>query len=119
MAEKKMGRPKKKINKKQFETLCKIQCTEEEITAVLEVSVDTLNKWCRETYTDENGRGMTFSKVFAEKRKGGKASLRANQWRLSETNASMAIFLGKQFLGQKDNIDTNVKVNPVEIIIDV
>ena len=32
----------------------------------------------------------------------GKASLRRTQFRMAETSAAMAIWLGKQYLGQKD-----------------
>lgn len=96
------GRPKKEINKEYFEGLCKIQCTEEEICDVLEVCVDTLNNWCRETYQDEGGNGMTFSKVFAIKRGKGRASLRRSQWNLAKKNPTMAIWLGKQYLQQSD-----------------
>ena len=45
-----MARPKKVINQKQFESLCAIQCTKEEICNVLEVTEKTLNKWCNEIY---------------------------------------------------------------------
>jgi hypothetical protein len=38
MAEQKMGRPKKIIDKDQFETLCEIQCTQSEICSVLKVT---------------------------------------------------------------------------------
>lgn len=36
-----------------------------------------------------------------------KISLRKNQLKLSEKSAAMAIFLGKQYLGQRDNYDTD------------
>ena len=98
----KMGRPKKEINQKEFEALCKIQCTEEEILDVLDIADKTLNNWCKKTY------GKTFYEVFKQKRMGGKASLRRNQWKLSETNPSMAIFLGKQYLGQSDKVEETV-----------
>ena len=52
---------------------------------------------------------MTFSEVFAIKRQKGRASLRRGQFRLAEKNAAMAIFLGKQYLGQKDNPDPQDK----------
>lgn len=94
-----IGRPKKEINQKQFESLCAIQCTQEEICGVLDVDDKTLSKWCQETYE------MSFSEVFRQKRQGGKASLRRNQWRMSETNPTMAIWLGKQYLGQRDNVE--------------
>lgn len=91
-----MGRPKKHIDIKQFETMCAIQCTEQEICAVLGVSDKTLSAWCHKTYK------ASFSEVFKEKRNLGRASLRRNQWKLAEKNVSMAIFLGKNYLGQSD-----------------
>ena len=98
----KMGRPPKKINKKQFETLCGLQCTIPEFEFALDCSYDTINTWCKKTYKNDNGKAMTFSEVFDIKRGAGKISLRRNQFRLSEKNAAMAIFLGKQYLGQRD-----------------
>lgn len=105
---KRIGRPNKEINQKQFEQLCWIQCTEEEICAVLDVCHDTLEDWCKKTYD------KPFSQVFRQKKQGGKASLRRTQWRLAETSVPMAIFLGKNMLGQSDKpeIETdNVKVD--------
>ena len=89
------------INQNTFESLCAIQCTKEEICSVLDVSEKTLNSWCNSTY------GENFSLVFKKKREYGKSSLRRNQWKLAEKHPAMAIFLGKQYLGQKDNIDVN------------
>ena len=45
-----MARPKKVINQKQFESLCAIQCTQEEICNVLDVCDETLTRWCKEVY---------------------------------------------------------------------
>lgn len=90
------GRPRKEIDQKQFEAMCAIQATEEEICMVFNVSVNTLNKWCRKTY------GNNFCKVFAQKKALGKMSLRRRQWDLAKRNATMAIFFGKQYLGQHD-----------------
>lgn len=106
------GRPLKKIKKETFESLCKIQCTEPEICAVLEVSDVTLNKWCKAEY------GKSFLEVFREKREGGKASLRRNQWKMSETNPTMAIWLGKQFLGQTDKqeVKNTVQIDTGEAV---
>ena len=36
-------------------------------------------------------------------------SLRRMQYKLAEKNTAMAIFLGKQYLGQKDNIEVEHK----------
>lgn len=99
MEQKKMGRPKKKIDKGQFEKLCGLQCTLDEICGYFGVQDDTLNRWCRETYD-----GRTFSEVFKVKRGAGKISLRRYQFQLAETNPTMAIWLGKQYLGQSDQV---------------
>lgn len=105
-----MARPKKHINKQQFESLCGIQCTQEEICNVLGVTDKTLTNWCKEEY------GKYFSEVFAEKRDLGKASLRRMQWKLAEKNATMGIWLGKQYLDQKDIIETNIVDNKIEVV---
>ena len=105
----KMGRPTIDFDIEQFEELCKIQCTEAEIAAVLKMSVDTLARCIEEVY------GITFAEVFAQKREGGKASLRRAQWNtaLETKNPVMQIFLGKNMLGQADKqeIDNNVSGN--------
>lgn len=93
---KKMGRPKIEINKKQFEKLCEFQCTEQEIADFFNCSIDTINNYCKKNYD------MTFSDTFKKKSSKGKVSLRRNQFALSKKNSNMAIFLGKQYLGQKD-----------------
>ena len=91
-----MARPRKEIDQKQFENLCGLQCTLEEICGWFGVTDKTLNSWCKRTYSE------SFSEVFRQKRSTGKISLRRSQWKLSEKNANMAIFLGKQYLGQED-----------------
>lgn len=88
-----------RIDKKQFENLCGLQCTINEVCDFFDVEDDTLNSWCKKTY------GTTFSEVFKIKRGKGQISLRRMQWKLAEKNATMAIFLGKQYLYQKDNIE--------------
>lgn len=92
------GRPQIQINKKEFEKLCALQCTQLEFCSWFNCTEDTLNAWCKREY-----EGMNFSEVFAIKRGMGKISLRRTQWQLAEKNPSMAIFLGKQYLNQSDN----------------
>jgi hypothetical protein len=98
------GRPRKEIDRESFEKLCGLQCTEEEIASWFDCTVDTIENWCKREY------GRKFSEVFAEKRSYGKISLRRTQWQLAEKNASMAIFLGKNYLGQRDAVDMSVEV---------
>lgn len=95
-----MARPKKEIDKKSFENLCAIQCTQEEICDFFEVSDKTLNSWCKRTY------GAGFSEVFRQKRGKGKISLRRTQFEMAKKSATMAIWLGKQYLGQQENPNT-------------
>ena len=99
---KKMGRPRKDINKEQFEKLCGLQCTEVEIASFFDCSVDTIEKFCKREYKE------TFTEVFNKKRNLGKMSLRRTQWKLAEKYPTMAIFLGKQYLDQKDKIEATV-----------
>lgn len=103
-----MGRPRAEIDRKQFENLCGLQCTLEEICGWFGVCSDTLESWCKRTYK------MNFSEVFKQKRGVGKISLRRSQWRLAEKNANMAIWLGKQYLGQRDIVEQTIAVDPVK-----
>lgn len=101
-----MGRPRKKIDKKSFENLCGLQCTKGEICEFFEITDKTLESWCKREY------GIGFSEVFRQKRRIGKISLRRAQFRLAEKSASMAIWLGKNILGQKDApVDVSGGVN--------
>ncbi len=98
------GRPQIQIDKKQFEDLVGLGCSQEEICWWFRddknkpISIDTITRWCKRTY------GMTFAEFY--KNAGGmafKISLRRNQMALSKKSAAMAIFLGKNYLGQTDN----------------
>lgn len=91
-----MGRPKIEIKAEQFEYLCSIMCTEEDIAGVFQCSVDTICNWCKEHY------GLTFSEVYKNFSAQGRMSLRRFQFRMAEKNPTMAIWLGKQYLGQTD-----------------
>lgn len=59
-----MARPRKEIDQKQFESLCALQCTGEEILDFFNVTDRTLNAWCKRTY------GAGFQKFSAKKREG-------------------------------------------------
>ena len=108
-----MARPRKEIDQKQFENLCGLQCTLEEICGWFDITDKTLDGWGKRTYN------ASFSEVFKQKRGNGKISLRRMQWRLAEKNAAMAIWLGKQYLDQKDTVEQNISGDGVKVIIDV
>ena len=90
-----MARPKKEIDYVTVEKLASIQCTQEEIANFLDISVRTLQR------DDE------FCRIYKKGMDNGKMSLRRTQFKLAEKNTSMAIFLGKQYLGQRDVIETD------------
>lgn len=91
-----MGRPRKEIDPKIFKNLCAIFCTLEEIAGVFDCSPDTIERWCRREY------GANFAEVYKKECGRGKSSLRRMQFELAKKSAAMAIFLGKNYLGQKD-----------------
>ena len=65
----------------------------------------TLSRWCKRTF------GLNFQEYY--KKNGGmamKISLRKNQLKLSEKSAAMAIFLGKNYLGQTDKYEQGVEL---------
>ena len=95
-----MARPLKVIDQVEFEKLCGLQCTKLEICDWFNVTDKTLESWCKRTY------GCGFSETFEKKRGKGKIALRRTQFKLAEKSAAMAIFLGKQYLGQADRIIT-------------
>jgi hypothetical protein len=90
------GRPKKEIDQDQFEKLCEWQCTQSEICEWFGITDKTLTRWCKETY------GVGFSEVFKVKRQKGLISLRRSQFELAKKNATLSIWLGKQYLGQRN-----------------
>lgn len=115
------GRPKivwAEKDYKTFEGLCSIQATIEEIEHVLNVSYKTINRLCKEYYTDEKGKPMDFSIVYKKYSETGKMSLRRYQFKLAEKNATMAIWLGKQYLGQRDNIEVQTESPNININIE-
>ncbi|MCD8009120.1 MAG: hypothetical protein LUF68_09375 [Clostridiales bacterium] len=81
---------------RQFENLCALQCTEEEICSILCVTDKTLNRLLKEQYR------MGFSEVYKRFSAPGKISLRRAQFRMAEHSDRMAIWLGKQYLGQRE-----------------
>lgn len=100
------GRPQKQINKAIFENLMRIQCTKEEICAVLMVSENTLLHWVKENYD-----GANFCTVFSTFKAVGRASLRRIQQDHAEKSPRMAIWLGKQYLGQRDTDKDQIQNN--------
>ncbi len=105
-----MARPRIEIDKKQFENLCGLQCTKTEIASFFDCSEDTIERWCHREYK------CGFAVIFSKKRGIGKISLRRAQFRMAETNPTMAIWLGKQYLGQTEKQEVAVSVTDDDTI---
>lgn len=87
-----MARPKKTIDENLVRKLATILCTMEEIAAICECSVDTLER--------------RFADVIKKAKEVGKSSLRRLQWESAQKgNITMQIWLGKQHLEQRDRTD--------------
>jgi hypothetical protein len=93
----KAGRPKIVIDWELVQKLAHIQCTQTEIASTVGVSVDTLH------------RHAEFAEVYKRGSEGGKKSLRRMQFEsATKGNVTMQIWLGKQYLGQRDNLDQRI-----------
>lgn len=106
------GRKPKFIDQVEFEKLCALQCTLPEFECFFNCDGDTLNAWCKRVY------GLKFSEVFAIKRGFGKVSLRRSQFQMAQTNPTMAIWLGKQYLDQHEDPKRYERVETTEDKID-
>lgn len=102
---KKGGRKTIELDREQFETLCGMLCTEEEIAGFFKVSVDTVERWCKREY------GKKFCEVFKIYAEAGRVSLRRAQFAAAMAGSvPMMIFLGKNYLGQSDKKEQKVEV---------
>ena len=105
------GRPSTEVNWKMVQDMAAIQCTRDEIASVMNIERRTLQRRCEAEF------GCTLGEKLEEWREGGKASLRRTQWLLAQKNPTMAIFLGKQVLGQRDDIHLMQKGKIVHEVI--
>lgn len=98
------GRPKKEIDFDVVEKLCALMCTGEEIASFVNVNYDTLVSAIKRKYK------LSFSEYYKKYSDKGKLSLRRMQYKAAESgNVSMLIWLGKQYLGQTEKQESDVK----------
>lgn len=111
------GRPAKTLTEAGWNLVAKLSqffATDEEIAVALSddnerISVDVLtNDMNKETFTDYKNKGKCL----------GKTSLRSWQWANAKSgNTTMQIFLGKNYLGQSDKVETDVKDTSINITV--
>lgn len=99
------------IDKNAFEAMCMMQSTRREIALVLGCNEKTLDRWCKRTY------GCNYKDIHIQKKEAGKMSLRRKQWKWADKSPAMAIFLGKNYLGQSDSPEVKNE-NTVVVIKD-
>jgi hypothetical protein len=101
------GRKATPIDLTQLENLCAMQCSDEEIAAWFKVSVRTI----------QNRRKQSgFAEVMHRGKARGCINVRRAQMRLLEAgNATIAVWLGKNLLGQRDNLQiTGANGGPIQ-----
>ena len=76
--------------------LFRSHCTQVEIAEWFGCSVDTIERAVKRE------KKIGFAEYYKKKSSKGKTSLRRIQFNLAKTNVTMAIWLGKQYLGQTD-----------------
>jgi hypothetical protein len=84
----------------ELKRLCELQCTLDEIAAAFFISVDQLKKLM--------AKDEAVKQAIEHGQANGKISLRRKQFNLASHSASMAIHLGKQYLGQHDRSQVEV-----------
>ena len=99
------GRPKKQIDLEQMKKLLALQCTKLECASFFEVSKPTLDARLR----DAGFEGFQdFADIY---RQSGKISLRRHQWKSVEAgHVGMQIWLGKQWLGQTEKVESKTEL---------
>lgn len=111
-----MARPRKEITQDEFEKLCFLRCTQQEIMSWFGIDTkDTLNNRIRDIYGEEH----CFSTIYEQKAQGGRLAIRRKQFQVAESgNVSMLIWLGKNWLGQSDQLETRNSNESININID-
>jgi hypothetical protein len=98
------------IDFEQLKDLCGIQCTKREVTAIFKCSDETLERRIKEKYD------IGWTEYYEKHRGTGLVSLRRKQLEVAlEGNPTLLIWLGKQFLDQKDKQEVDQTVSTIKI----
>lgn len=110
-----MGRPEANIDWEEVEQLLMSGCTGTEIAARIGISAPTLYDRC------QSDNEMMFSEFSQEKKAKGDTLLKQAQFNAAviDKDKAMMIWLGKQRLGQKDKIESDLNHNGgVQVILE-
>ena len=106
----KVGRPKKDFTIEEIKKLCTLNCTMEEVAAFFGCNKKTIE------------RRMLDDPEISEAIDMGRNMGRKQMELVNKGNAAMAIFLGKQILGQRDKNETEISspdgsLQPTQIVL--
>jgi hypothetical protein len=92
-----------RIDVRELEKLCAMQATDEEIASWFGVSTRTIER---------RRKVQRFADVMDRGRAKGRLSIRRMQMKLLEAgNATMGVWLGKQYLGQADQVEHRSEIS--------
>ena len=107
-----MGRPKADIDWNKVDKYLQAQCDGVGIAGLLGIHQNTLYLACEEKFK------ISFSEYSAQKRGEGRELLRAKQFQSAmEGDKTMLVWLGKQYLGQREKTDSNINLQDKAPII--
>lgn len=86
----------RELDRKQFESLCSMQCSVEELCGWFGCDEAALNDWCQATY------GESFEAVFYRLTVAGRIALRRDQMMAAKKNASMGAYLDRKLAAKTD-----------------
>ena len=106
-----MARPKADIDWHKVDKYLQAHCDGVGIAGLLGIDPETLYRACQRDHK------IGFSEYSAQKKSEGKELLKAKQFETAMSgNVSMQIWLGKQYLGQRDKTETDHNIKNVEAI---
>ena len=109
------GRPKANIDWSKVDKYLQAQCDGTGIAGLFGIHPNTLYRAC------ETDNKISFSNYSAIKKAEGKELLRAKQFQSAmEGDKTMQIWLGKQYLGQKDKSDVtsdDVSLQNITVVV--
>ena len=104
------GRPRSEIDFDTLQRCCQVGCTREECAGILRIAPATLDERLKE-------QGTNFQEYFKNHFDKTKQSLRRAQIKsaLEKKNPTMQIWLGKQYLGQRDKWEHSGQIDSNQI----
>ena len=111
-------KPRIEIDLVELERLCGLQCTQPDLAGWFNCDLTTIENRIKEDRLYEfEGQQLTFRQIMERGYAKGRVSLRRRQMAAADAgNATMLVWLGKNVLGQRDNIEvTGAAAGPIEI----